>query len=190
MYSLNVLKMAGVTLFVNGCDEIENLLKFCEIPSERIQVKDTEDLLSSKVPSLRLSTGQTVTGQRTVATYLSKMSKITLLGNSPLERAQVDQWLEYIQRELGSHFKHGMSTKGALEDLDKFLSQTVYLVGLQLTLADIMLYYQLHPKMLEMTVYEKEKLINLSRWFNQVQCYPGVQQYLAKVAFLRNTMYL
>ena len=43
------------------------------------------------------------------------MSKITLLGNSPLERAQVDQWLEYIQRELGSHFKHGMSTKGALE---------------------------------------------------------------------------
>jgi len=41
-------------------------------------------------------------------------------------------------------------------------------VGLQLTLADIMLYYQLHPKMLEMTVYEKEKLINLSRWFNQV----------------------
>ncbi|KAK2562321.1 Eukaryotic translation elongation factor 1 epsilon-1, partial [Acropora cervicornis] len=179
--------MAGVTLFVNGCDEIENLLKFCEIPSERIQVKDTEDLLSSKtrehyppqeshgekglfaveVPSLRLSTGQTVTGQRTVATYLSKMSKITLLGNSPLERAQVDQWLEYIQRELGSHFKHGMSTKGALEDLDKFLSQTVYLVGLQLTLADIMLYYQLHPKMLEMTVYEKEKLINLSRWFNQ-----------------------
>lgn len=49
MYSLDVFKMAGVTLFVNGCDEIENLLKFCEIPSERIQVKDTEDLLSSKV---------------------------------------------------------------------------------------------------------------------------------------------
>ena len=41
--------MAGVTLFVNGCDEIENLLKFCEIPSERIQVKDREDLVSSKV---------------------------------------------------------------------------------------------------------------------------------------------
>ena len=49
MYSLDVFKMADVTLFVNGCDEIENLLKFCEIPSERIQVKDTEDLLSSKV---------------------------------------------------------------------------------------------------------------------------------------------
>lgn len=68
-----------------------------------------------QVPSLTLSTGRTVTGQRTVATYLSKMSKITLLGNSPLERAQVDQWLEYIQRELGSHLKQGLSTKGALE---------------------------------------------------------------------------
>lgn len=49
MYRPAILKMAGVTLFVNGCDEIENLWKFCEIPSERIQVKDTEDLLSSKV---------------------------------------------------------------------------------------------------------------------------------------------
>lgn len=49
MYWPAILKMAGVTLFVNGCDEIENLWKFCEIPSERIQVKDTEDLLSSKV---------------------------------------------------------------------------------------------------------------------------------------------
>ena len=68
-----------------------------------------------QVPSLSLSTGQTVTGQRTVAIYLSKMSKVTLLGNSPLERAQVDQWLEYTQCELGSHLKQGTLTKGALE---------------------------------------------------------------------------
>ena len=48
------------------------------------------------------------------------------------------------------------------------MSKRVYLVGHELTLADIMLYYALHPVMLELTVHGKEQLINLSRWFNQV----------------------
>ena len=52
--------------------------------------------------------------------------------------------------------------------LDKSLSRTVYLVGCQLTLADIMLYYALHPLMLELSIQEKEQFINLSRWFHQV----------------------
>lgn len=54
------------------------------------------------------------------------------------------------------------------QDLDKFVSGTVYLVGCQLTLADIMLYYALHPVMTELSIQEKEQLVNLSRWFNQV----------------------
>jgi len=54
------------------------------------------------------------------------------------------------------------------QDLNKFLSGTVYLVGSQLTLADIMLYYALHPVMMELSIQEKEQLVNLSRWFNQV----------------------
>jgi len=48
------------------------------------------------------------------------------------------------------------------------MSGTVYLVGCQLTLADIMLYYALHPVMMELSVQEKQQLVNLSRWFNQV----------------------
>lgn len=41
-------------------------------------------------------------------------------------------------------------------------------MGCQLTLADIMLYYALHPVMTELSVQEREQLVNLSRWFNQV----------------------
>lgn len=54
------------------------------------------------------------------------------------------------------------------QDLNKFMCGTVYLVGCQLTLADIMLYYALHPVMMELSVQEREQLVNLSRWFNQV----------------------
>ncbi|KAL9980527.1 hypothetical protein ACROYT_G009127 [Oculina patagonica] len=180
--------MAAV-LSVNGCAEIENLLKFCEIPRERIRVEGAEEFTSPKGPSLTLSSGQTVTGVRTVASYLSMISKQTLLGTSPLERAQVDQWLEYWQIQLESYMNDGTLLRGALKDLDKFMSRTVYLVGFQLTLADIMLYYALHPVMTELSIQEKEQLVNLSRWFNQVQCYPGVRQYLPEVSFLRNLLY-
>jgi len=31
-----------------------------------------------------------------------------------------------------------------------------------------MLYYALHPVMTELSVQEREQLVNLSRWFNQV----------------------
>ena len=47
--SHKLFKMAAVSLALNGCDEIENLLKFCEIPRERIRVEETKELSSSKV---------------------------------------------------------------------------------------------------------------------------------------------
>lgn len=48
-HKLFIFKMAAVSLALNGCDEIENLLKFCEIPRERIRVEETKELSSSKV---------------------------------------------------------------------------------------------------------------------------------------------
>lgn len=63
---------------------------------------------------MTLSSGQTVTGVRTVAAYLSTISKRKLLGSSALERAQVDQWLEYWQTQLESYMNDGTLLKGAL----------------------------------------------------------------------------
>ena len=66
------------------------------------------------------------------------------------------------------NYKGNLNIIILVQDLNKFMSKRVYLVGHELTLADIMLYYALHPVMLELTVHGKEQLINLSRWFNQV----------------------
>ena len=70
---------------------------------------------------MTLSTGQTVTGVRTVAAFLAKISKQTLLGNSALERAQVDQWLEYWQMQLDSYLNDGTLIKGTLKVRMRFL---------------------------------------------------------------------
>ena len=63
---------------------------------------------------MTLSSGQTVTGVRTIAAYLSALSKCKLLGSSALERAQVDQWLEYWQTQLESYINDGPLLKGEL----------------------------------------------------------------------------
>lgn len=66
------------------------------------------------MPSLSLSSGQTVHGVRTVASYLSAISRQTLLGNSALERAQVDQWLEYWQLQLETYVNDTTQVSRAL----------------------------------------------------------------------------
>ena len=62
-----------------------------------------------------MSSGKTVYGVRTIAIYLSKLSRLNLLGNSALERALVDQWLECWQMNLSSsdglHVKETLKVK-------------------------------------------------------------------------------
>ena len=64
---------------------------------------------------MTLSSGQTITGVRTVAAYLSMISNHKLLGTSALERAQVEQWLEYWQIQLESYLNDRTLLKGALK---------------------------------------------------------------------------
>lgn len=54
-------------------------------------------------------------GVRTVASYLSAISRQTLLGNSALEHAQVDQWLEYWQLQLEKYLNDTTQVCGALK---------------------------------------------------------------------------
>ena len=50
-----------------------------------------------------------------MASYLSAISRQTLLGNSALERAQVDQWLEYWQLQLETYLNDTTHVSGALK---------------------------------------------------------------------------
>lgn len=65
----------------------------------------------------------------------------------------------------------------------------MYLAGHNFTLADILLYYGLHRVMVELSVQDKERYLNVSRWFCHVQHRPGVRQHLARVVFVKNRLY-
>ena len=63
---------------------------------------------------MTFNSGETVTGVRTVGAYLSRISTRKLLGGSALERALVDQWMEYCQSHLESSLQDGTLIKEAL----------------------------------------------------------------------------
>uniref|UniRef100_A0A8C4XN07 GST C-terminal domain-containing protein n=1 Tax=Falco tinnunculus TaxID=100819 RepID=A0A8C4XN07_FALTI len=88
--------------------------------------------------------------------------------------------------------KSGSITSGLFfsrYDLNLHLEDKVYLAGNIFTLADILMYYGLHHVMVDLTVQEKEKYLNVSRWFNHIQHYPGVRQHLSNVVFIKNRLY-
>ncbi|XP_025772729.1 eukaryotic translation elongation factor 1 epsilon-1 [Puma concolor] len=41
----------------------------------------------------------------------------------------------------------------------------------------------------DLTVQEKEKYLNVSRWFCHIQHYPGIRQHLSTVVFIKNRLY-
>ncbi|XP_005041680.1 PREDICTED: eukaryotic translation elongation factor 1 epsilon-1 [Ficedula albicollis] len=141
------------------------------------------------VPVLQTNNGPGLTGLMTIAAHLVRQArKDQLLGSTAEEKAVVQQWLEYrVTRVNGGSSKE--DTRTVLKDLNMHLEDKVYLAGNIFTLADILMYYGLHHIMVDLTVQEKEKYLNVSRWFNHIQHYPGVRQHLSNVVFIKNRLY-
>ncbi|KAJ8413224.1 hypothetical protein AAFF_G00092200 [Aldrovandia affinis] len=141
-----------------------------------------------KVPVLQNNNGLSLTGLATIATHLVREAKQPeLLGVSAEQRAVVQQWLEYRVTKLDNCPKEEVKT--VLKDLNQYLEDKVYLAGNNFTLADTLMYYGIHRIVVDLAVQEKEKYVNVSRWFDHVQHYPGVRHHLPPVVILRNRFY-
>ncbi|KAM3860850.1 eukaryotic translation elongation factor 1 epsilon-1 [Diretmus argenteus] len=141
-----------------------------------------------KIPVLQSNNGSPLVGLLTIACHLVKQAKRPeLLGDSAEHRAVVQQWLEYRVTKLDECAKEDVKT--ILKDLNLYLQDKVYLAGNQFTLADTLVYYGIHPLIVDLAVQEKEKYVNVTRWFDHVQHYPGVRHHLPPVAVLRNRVY-
>ncbi|XP_060026963.1 eukaryotic translation elongation factor 1 epsilon-1-like [Erinaceus europaeus] len=142
-----------------------------------------------QVPVLQTNNGLSLTGLTTIAAHLVKQAnKEYLLGYTTEEKAIVQQWLEYrVTRVDGPCGKEEVRT--LLKNLNSYLEGKVYLTGYNFTLADVLLYYGLHYFIVDLTVQEKEKYLNMSCWFCHIQHYPGIRQHLSHVIFIKNRLY-
>ncbi|XP_038666149.1 eukaryotic translation elongation factor 1 epsilon-1 [Scyliorhinus canicula] len=143
----------------------------------------------SAVPVLQTNNGPGLVGLTTIASHLVKVAKKeALLGSTAEESAIVQQWLEYRITQI-DRCNSQEDTRVVLKELNCYLEDKVYLAGNSLTLADIMVYNGLHHIVAGLTHEEREKFMNVSRWFNHIQHCPGVRQHSASVIFMKNRLY-
>ncbi|XP_001514132.1 eukaryotic translation elongation factor 1 epsilon-1 [Ornithorhynchus anatinus] len=142
-----------------------------------------------QIPVLQTNNGPSLTGLTTIASHLVKLAnKEHLLGSSAEEKAVVQQWLEFRITQIDGHSNID-AIRTTLKDLNAYLEDKVYFTGNNFTLADILLYYGLHRIIVDLTVQEKEKYLNVSRWFCHIQHFPGIRQNLSSVVFIKNRLY-
>ncbi|XP_030625801.1 eukaryotic translation elongation factor 1 epsilon-1 isoform X2 [Chanos chanos] len=141
-----------------------------------------------KVPVLQNSKGPALVGLVTIAGHLVREAKSPeLLGRTAEQRAVVQQWLEYRVTRVDKCPKE--EVKVVLKELNEYLQDKVYLAGNNFTLADTLMYYGLHGIVVSLAIQEKEQYLNVTRWFDHIQHYPGVRHHLPPVVVLRNRVY-
>ena len=166
-------------------EEIRSLASFLNVSCGKISISK-----DPKVVSLQLEKGVVIKGLVSIAKYLTSKSENTeLLGGNDLEKkANVNQWLEYRVSQV-DHAVNEKDICATLKELNEYLSERVYVVGFHLTVADVVLFYGLQDIYLNLTFVEKQKYINLSRWYNQVQHLPRVNQNMRNVHFQKSLIY-
>lgn len=141
-----------------------------------------------KLPVLQTNNGPPLVGLVTIACHLALEAKRPeLLGDSAESKAVVQQWLEHRVTRLDGCRKE--EVKSLLKDLDAYLQDKVYMAGNQFTIADVFIYHGIHPLIVDSAVQEREQYSNVTRWFDHIQHFPGVQRHLPPVAVLRNRIY-
>ena len=83
------------------------------------------------------------------------------------------------KKEIEQHFKK----------LNEHLCRQSYLAGDKITAADVLLFHGIHHFYLEMTYQEKDKFLNLSRWFRDLQQNAKLRRGKSLISFSRSKLY-
>ncbi|XP_058076275.1 glutamate--tRNA ligase, cytoplasmic [Magnolia sinica] len=127
-----------------------------------ISLSPDSSLPSGSAPVLRLSSGWELRGTNILIRYLGRLAN--LYGHDALESAQIDEWLEYA-----SIFSSGSEFEGACGHVDGYLSVRTFLVGYNLSIADIAIWSGLAGTGQRWESLRKSKKYqNLVRWFNSI----------------------
>nr|XP_018896917.1 PREDICTED: eukaryotic translation elongation factor 1 epsilon-1 isoform X1 [Bemisia tabaci] len=157
---------------------LSSLYRYFNVPKEF-----SSQLSSMKLPHLN---SENLPGWTALA--LSRKYAKKLAGHNVEDAAFVRQWVEYAVTQ-GVHADDSTSSSQVLKEVNKALADQSYIAANYLTVADLFLFYVLHPIVASMTFYEKEKYINLSRWFDHLQLEPNIRQTRPLVTFSRTLLY-
>lgn len=138
----------------------------------RAQVK-TIELSSNSVHNLKLSlpflsSEHPLHYPLSIYSTLSQISNVSsiLLGESPLEKAQISSWVE---------LSNSIPAQDFIDYLEKKLLFRTFLVSNHITVADINAYSIVHKTLGGLTFSEKNKYPCILRWSSHLMNLPGMQ---------------
>ncbi|XP_057312659.1 eukaryotic translation elongation factor 1 epsilon-1-like [Hydractinia symbiolongicarpus] len=179
--------MATHVVYLNGTKNLDNLLGFLKVNSSLVKFDKKKNVGLNEGPVYFVDDIK-ISGHNTVAKTLVNLSDHKfLLGQNEFEQAEVDQWLDFCQCNLTGG--DSLQTKSICKNLNAYLSDKTYFVNDTLTLADIMMCSYLRKEMVSLTCAEREELINLTRWYNQMQSLPGLLQKSKPILIQRTLLY-
>ncbi|XP_066246846.1 eukaryotic translation elongation factor 1 epsilon-1 [Euwallacea similis] len=139
---------------------------YLEIPSGEITKRDTT--------FVRRHNNQSTIG---IINIIFAMLKETKSNKGVLEGTDetlIYQWLEY-SIVYAIRANNNQAIHEVLKELNSILSSKSFLVGHRLTIADVFLYYVLLNIMSNLSNFEKEQFLNVSRWFDNIQEDPSLR---------------
>ncbi|RZF44632.1 hypothetical protein LSTR_LSTR000584 [Laodelphax striatellus] len=111
------------------------------------------------------------------------------VGCEPLEKAQIQQWVEYISM-FNDQLQTAAVSQNILKEVNNCLSRRTYIAGtFRKTVADVVLFFALWNVIASLTFQEKEKYLNLSRWFNNMQRDERIADICKQITFSRTLLY-
>ncbi|XP_046857770.1 eukaryotic translation elongation factor 1 epsilon-1-like [Xenia sp. Carnegie-2017] len=173
-----------------GDNAVEIVFKLSKPDKNELCLKKEKNVPKYKEPYIKLPDGNLLHGTMTTMKAIARTTKCDILGKDALEEAEVQQWMEYCLTKIDASQNDKSEMKEIIKLLNTFLVDKVYFVGYSLTLADLLIFSMLFNVYENLTYEEKEKVINVSRWFNEVQnvlCASDKRR--GKVAFVRNLLY-
>jgi len=164
---------------------------------------------NKKAPILQTPSGNVIFESNAIARYLAKIRRDTgLAGESVLEEASIDSWVEWSANELelpccvwfypvagympfhpDAYTKAKADVGKALEVLDAHLSDKTYIVGERITLADICLASTLvYPFKLVCDKTFLKAYGNVSRWFQTCVNQPQFKAVIGTVTLCKKEL--
>ncbi|KAF5270862.1 hypothetical protein FQA39_LY08307 [Lamprigera yunnana] len=132
---------------------------------------------------IRLINKFTTKGFVPIILELLTESKCTL--DNGIDAIETRQWLEYCILYVARASK-SQSIEQILMELNEFLITKTYLVSSNINVADVAMFYMIYQIMANLTYIDKEKYINVSRWFDNMQQNNLVRQKNSLVDFRTN----
>ncbi|KAJ8983108.1 hypothetical protein NQ317_001851 [Molorchus minor] len=158
---------------------LQNLSSYLKVKIEKPRYN--EDSLCTCIVN-----GKIISGLSNIIAALLTESKSNLSGITSLENAEIQQWVEYGIVYVTHIYNNSQNLSLILKELNGILSRKTYLVSHKLTIADVLLYYILLNAMVSLPILEKEKYINVSRWFDNLQQENSLRQSKSFINFSTN----